>query len=73
MTDPDDIEAIALEHQLAALLRASQRLADPEAGLWWYVDLVTATLMHQQAPGRPLSWIMLECARRTTSDILNSL
>lgn len=73
MVDPDDVEAIALERALEDLLAASKRLADPEQGLWAWLDLTMAVLMHQQSPGRPLSWVMLLTARRTTSDIVASL
>lgn len=69
MVDPDDVEAIQLEYALHELLQASQLLADPEQALWAYVDLVVAVLLHGQSPGRPLSWVLLACARRTTSDI----
>lgn len=69
MVDEDDIEAIALARALDDLIARSQRLADPEMGLWRFIDMVTATLMHQQAPGRPLSWVLLLCARRTIHDI----
>lgn len=73
MIDPDDVEAIQLERALSELIETSRRLADPEAGLWAFLDLVTAVLMHQQAPGRPLSWTLLTCARRTIVDIRLSM
>lgn len=69
MLDEDDVEAIALTRALADVIDRAQRLADPEQGLWAYMDMVTAVLMHQQCPGRPLSWVMLLCARRTIHDI----
>lgn len=73
MEDPDDVEAIALEHAIEELLRVSQRLADPEMGLWAFVDMVVAVLLHQQSPGRPLSWVLLACARRVTVEISSTL
>jgi hypothetical protein len=51
----------------------SQRLADPEMGLWAFVDMVVAVLLHQQSPGRPLSWVLLACARRVTVEISSTL
>lgn len=73
MVDEDDVEAIALQRALEDLLVEARRLADPEQGLWYFLDLVVAVLMHQQSPGRPLSWVFLLCARRTVVDIRNSL
>lgn len=73
MVDPDDVEAIALVAALDELVKQSKRLADPEQGLWAFFDMVVAVMLHQQLPGRPLSWIMLLCARRVTSDIAASL
>ena len=73
MVDEDDVEAFELQRLLGDLIGHSQRLADPEAGLWAFVDMVTAVLMHQQLPGRPLSWVLLMCARRTILDIERSL
>lgn len=70
MVDPDDVEAIRLDLALHDLLEASRRLADPEQALWAYLDLVVSVLLHGQSPGRPLSWVLLACARRTTSEIL---
>lgn len=69
MLDEDDVEAIQLELALRDLLAESKRLADPEQALWAFLDMVVAVLLHQQSPGRPLSWVLLACARRTTSDI----
>lgn len=73
MTDPDDVEAIALVRATEDLIAASQRLADPEMGLWRWFDMTLAVLVHQQCPSRPLSWVMLSTLRRTTVEIESSL
>jgi len=69
MVDPDDVEAIALQEALETLIRESRRLPDPEMGLWRFVEMMVAVLLHQQLPGRPLSWVMTLTARRVVTEL----
>lgn len=73
MVDPDDVEAIALESALRELLAAARRLPDPEFAIARWMDMTVAVLMHQQLPGRPLSWVLCFTARRVRDEVLASL
>lgn len=68
MVDPDDVEAISLEHALRDLCREAREHADPSMVLDEWFCWVALVLLKQQSPGRPITWVMLACARRVTSD-----
>jgi hypothetical protein len=73
MVDEDDVEHIALERAFEELLELADGLADPEMACQAWLDLLVAVLLHQQSPGRPLSWVMLMTLRRTIVDIRCSM
>lgn len=73
MTDPDDVEAIQLDYALRDLLAVARQHAMPEKVLQEFVLSVVAVCLSGQAPGRPFSWVLLLCARRTAQDARLSL